>query len=899
MLLIYVATTVISALLAAKNKTRPSALGDFQFPTAEEGRAIPVVFGTVKLTGGNTVWWGDLRSEGMKAGSFLGIGGTVVGYKYYIGVQYALCQGIVDLLALQCDAKPVPYTSSGSDPQTLTVDQKSLFGGDKSGGGLAGTITFYRGTKTQPSDAYLSAKQTAVPSTPTYSGTGNGFLAFLAPGTGSVNETITIKATTLSSGHMQFSVTGSVSGSIGTAVADTNFASSKINFLITTGSIQFVTNDQFQVVTTPARVSPNYKNLCYAVLNQFYVGTSAYPKPINFVVRRCPDPFGQGNSVARLNTDGAGGADANPVLAIHDLLTNVDYGLGVQLGNIDANNFKAAAVTLANEGLGISTQVDTPSSADSIIAEILRHIDGFLYVEPLTGLWTITLARADYDPSTVPVLTVDNVLGLPKFSRAQWGETINQIFVQYIDRGADYQMRTVQNHDLANVVLTGETRPETMDFKMLSNSADAALIATRALRAVTYPLSKLTLAANRVAWKWRVGGVFKFTWTPLGINALIYRITRIAWGELLDGKISIECVEDVFGISAAAFAPPPASGWVNPSGPPLAPIFQRLVEVPYSLALVGQTAGILVYALCARQDGTPTDFQVWQNVSGTYSETNDLAAFCPVGILTAAYNAATPARDATGFTVGPTGADLTLPASTDNAGLFAGANLALIDDEIISWKTKTVNGDGSITFSDVLRGVLDTVPADHAQGALVWFFSLAEGLTQTNVYPADQTVQAKLLPVNNKGTYPLASAAAVSVATRSRYLRPFAPGNLRIQGNGYGVRPPSVTGDLTFTWSSRNRLTQTANQTLVLQDAGDIAGESGQTFSVEIWLGGALKRRVDAIAVETYTYTHAQYLLDDPTATLAPTLKVFSHTGAAAPAGLDSFEPQLFTTAML
>ena len=134
MLLIYVATTVISALLAAKNKVRPSPLGDFQFPTAEEGRAIPVIFGTVKLTGGNTVWWGDLRSSTIKAGGIFGIGGTVVGYKYFIGVQYVLSQGPVDLMSIECDGKPVAFASAGADPQVLTINLPNLFGGTNSGG---------------------------------------------------------------------------------------------------------------------------------------------------------------------------------------------------------------------------------------------------------------------------------------------------------------------------------------------------------------------------------------------------------------------------------------------------------------------------------------------------------------------------------------------------------------------------------------------------------------------------------------------------------------------------------------------------------------------------------------------------------------------------------------------
>ena len=40
----------------------PAQESEFDYPTAEEGRAIPVVFGTVKYTGTNSLWMGDYKS---------------------------------------------------------------------------------------------------------------------------------------------------------------------------------------------------------------------------------------------------------------------------------------------------------------------------------------------------------------------------------------------------------------------------------------------------------------------------------------------------------------------------------------------------------------------------------------------------------------------------------------------------------------------------------------------------------------------------------------------------------------------------------------------------------------------------------------------------------------------
>jgi hypothetical protein len=61
----YIAVFLISELLRPKpdiENAKPASLGDFQFPTADEGRAVPIVWGTVRLNGPNIGWFGDLRA---------------------------------------------------------------------------------------------------------------------------------------------------------------------------------------------------------------------------------------------------------------------------------------------------------------------------------------------------------------------------------------------------------------------------------------------------------------------------------------------------------------------------------------------------------------------------------------------------------------------------------------------------------------------------------------------------------------------------------------------------------------------------------------------------------------------------------------------------------------------
>lgn len=66
-LIILVVSMVISAMLAPKPpEPRAAAIGDFDIPTADQDRAIPVIFGRVWVTGPNVVWYGDLKSTPIK-----------------------------------------------------------------------------------------------------------------------------------------------------------------------------------------------------------------------------------------------------------------------------------------------------------------------------------------------------------------------------------------------------------------------------------------------------------------------------------------------------------------------------------------------------------------------------------------------------------------------------------------------------------------------------------------------------------------------------------------------------------------------------------------------------------------------------------------------------------------
>jgi len=61
-----IALAVTAALKDSPDGPTPASIEDFEVPTADQSRNIPVVFGTVMVKGSNVVWWGDLRTKKIK-----------------------------------------------------------------------------------------------------------------------------------------------------------------------------------------------------------------------------------------------------------------------------------------------------------------------------------------------------------------------------------------------------------------------------------------------------------------------------------------------------------------------------------------------------------------------------------------------------------------------------------------------------------------------------------------------------------------------------------------------------------------------------------------------------------------------------------------------------------------
>lgn len=260
------------------------------------------------------------------------------------------------------------------------------------------------------------------------------------------------------------------------------------------------------------------------------------------------------------------GAEANPADVIFDLLTSPIGKLGIDSSRIDvAGTFTAVANTLAAEGMGYSRAFDANATAADMINEILVQIDGTIYEDPVDGLIKLKLVRADYDPLAAPAITTDNCIELQSFALGGWTDIPNKVRIVYPDRQDDYRDGSATGHSLANAAAQdGETREVVLRMPGVTTQNLAAQIADRELDARSKPLMKVRAIVDRTFYTTVPGDVVRVYWPEYGIAGVVFRVAAVNRGTLEDGRITLDLIQDFFYVYR--LRPPVAGGILSFGG---------------------------------------------------------------------------------------------------------------------------------------------------------------------------------------------------------------------------------------------------------------------------------------------------------------------------------------------
>jgi hypothetical protein len=742
----FIALLFIGSLLAGellrprpKDNSKPATLSDFNFPTADESRPIPVVWGTVSITGANIIWYGDLQStqltRSVKTG-LLSSSKQTIGYRYSFGVDYALCWGPVDeILEIRTDNKlawlpiggPAPADLGGTG-QDFVVDARTIYGGDADfqleNGGFGGVYawcTFHSGRPVATVNSYMANILSPAP-VPAY----NNVCRVVWQGP-----------------------------SNGKAVYNGN------SF-----------NEPFK---------------------SGYMGTANQLTPLEFIIKRCPNAL----STALLDTEYIIDGDANPADALLELLTNNLWGVNINLNLFDIPSFKAAQHSCFVDKLGFSAIWDTPRDIIDVMNELLNYMDAVLYTDLSTGLITLKLARNDYDIENIVVLDEDNC-EITSYSRAGWSETTNEVRVNYLERktesstigtlGTVFRDKTAVAQDLANFRIQNSVVATGISYIGPTNGKTASKLAYRDLRIVSRPLIKLSIKAYRGTSMLRPADVFKLNWSDfqLNIQNQIFRVVKIRYGNLSDNAMEIEAVEDVFSIQNSIYSDPTNTEWIDPNQEPT-PLANFLIgEAPYHYS--GDVAKLQIIA--EKPDPWQLAYNVYASNSApdtTLADTGQL--YTPMGKLTFDLPAFYGTVHGLPYDVEPqdfpssNSTSLGIIRSAEQFEIKNGFNLALVKsattEEIIAFESAiyspTIN---TITINNLYRGLLDTTPQSHAADSLVYFFTYGDSIPNKTF--DSNTAYTVFESIGQTGSGAMTAVQTVPIINRAK--RPYPPADITING---------------------------------------------------------------------------------------------------------------------
>lgn len=765
MFLLFVGSIIIGELLKPKpqfTNAKPAGLGDFTFPTAQEGRPIPVVWGTAKIMGPNLVWYGNLATvpiiEEIKYKKMFQskTKKVIKGHRYFIDMHFGVCHGPIDAIAVGIQDRAIaPKTSISPGGTTLAVTDPGFFGGEDRGGGIGGTIIVHAGNETDAVDAELAGKiaQVSVP----------GF-----------RRVCTV----------------------------------------------FATGPTFTFDTGGEGIFAFFNKGTAA---GFEIGNDEFVEPWFFEVTRIPTGLG---SATPIIVNDFGREDANPAEVIFELLTEHTWGAGIAEGLIDKPSFLAAAVTLATEGFGVSLQWDQKKTVEDMLLEIVRQIDSVLFNDLVTGLFTLKLIRDDFDPNLIPTLDQTNVSDMRQYSRPSLDETTNEVKVVFTGENfkpQDAQAHELANFNTQseNFVSTTFQYPGINDsniaaqvaFRELRTTSSPLARATLKTNREAFDLRpgdafKFTWAPlGIIDLVMRVNGV-KYGTLDQGfieIDAVedIFKLSNTIWGT----PQSTDWEEPI--------NPPVDAPFQDAFSAPFHLVRQEFADFGF----LSEESNMLA---TVAGEPTPDTFGyavLTRTPPAGFITTGETDALTPTGTLTVEYTA-TPDTGhldlSNTLEVTPDSRMGLLSVANITEVLQNNFNLVFVGDidaqsgEILAFEEVEVSPSGTtILFNRVHRGLMDTTPKTHPIGTRIWFVFFGMGTSETTEYGDTESIEAKYLMKTLAGTLDEGSASVNLHTFTSRTQRPYPPGNFLIEGE---IFPEATDGneaenaELNLTWAHRDRI---------------------------------------------------------------------------------------------
>lgn len=609
---------------------------------------------------------------------------------------------------------------------------------------------------------------------------------------------------------------------------------------------------------------PSFRGVVTVWFDGLVASLNPYPKEWSFRVRRTTAGWFNNEpwypAKATITLTGARGGTIRAMNGAHmlyEINTNPEWGRGMDPAVIDENSYIRAANQLCEEGLGLCIPWFRQENIKEFIPVIINHIGGVQYLDRETGKMTLRLIRGDYDVDDLPLFTPDTgLLDIEDEDASSEDTAYNEIIVVGFDPSIKQDI-SIRVQNLASIQALGEILSNTIEYKGIPTVELLSRIAARELK-VQLPLRKMTVVFDRRGWKIAPGMPYRISWPEKGIANLVLRAGEVSDGTLLDGRIRVKSVEDVFAMPETSYITPTTPQWTPPSFTPVASPETRLIEPNwrdyYRRSEPAERDAVV--------EGNSFIGMLAKDPSGVQTQGYDLATKTGAEEYVNQINGGFTAWLTLAEDIAPL--DTTLEVEAENVGRFMDefvpGMVVLIDDEQIEF-----TAFDEITYlATIKRGVADTIPAAHEAPATIWLVD-DEIVSDGRIYGDGEEVFGKALTRTSTGLLDIADADEESIVVDQRVFRPYPPGDVKVDGTSIYALGTTGYPEPEFTWTHRDRIVQA--DTVIGHAEGSVGPEPGTTYTIRIYADDetTLLRETTGIAGTTWTYDSAMQASDEPT----------------------------------
>ena len=745
-LLLFVVSIVLSELLRPKQRienARPAGLGDFQFPTATEGRHVPIPFGTVRQKGPNVVWYGDLVqtaiTEKVKTGLWSSQRFTK-GFTYSIGIQFALCRGPDVVLKRVWIGEVEVFSGTVSGEGRFDIDKPDLFGGNELGsGGITATCDFYPGTAAQSVSAYLntSARQqvtTAItPTAPRYSGTCH------------------IVARELTGAAPSATNLGAYLGN-STTVKPWSFEVQRFPALMPgqLGSANIVNTSDANPV-----------NVVYELLTNSEWGFGFPDSDV--------DTAGFITTAATLKTEGNGFSFLlDRQMTAKDLLAELQRQMdGVVFLKQSTGKW---TIKLARDDYDINT---VPQLTDSNVKSVSDYTRGSW--EDTTNTITVQYDKRsdDYKQSFALAQDVANAIIQGDGTIGSAASVVGSV-----------SFPGVKDSSLAANLAWRELRGQSYPL------ARCTITTNRELWDVSI--------GDVVAW---TNAKLGFTKLPMRVTRVDYgdeRSSKIKMTLVQD--IFNFAAASMGSPPASGWTPPSTSLVAFPAAQQVA------FEAPRAIVTrdpdFGGDPNVSKVLCAARRQGGEVAFQITQRnaagaTSGAYADAGDVLSFVRIGQLKSVLAAGTAYPTGSILLSATPDSQSVIEASFDDTATLtdlgsALTHLVMVGNEFMLVSSASISGS-DVSLANVYRGVLDSVQESHLANADVFLLHVGAGITGTT-FPVTNNVDIELRAKSSSDTF-AGAVTTINLTMAKRSMRPYPPSAPLYNGTTTAYGTPNTEGD--------------------------------------------------------------------------------------------------------